>query len=173
MKNALALISHPTALSIDGAFLDSQGRSRARSGEEKLMLALLEDGIDSFFKYLRAADDKGRQISEEIDKWIFGRDSDWIFSFDNVCETLGINPSCLRAKLGQWKRSELNRGRRHRAGLRSVGRVRVLSPGRRGREQKKDSKAKRSCRGNSHEESPCSTGVSHRAMREDKGPGGV
>ncbi len=120
MNNALAILSHRAAISIDGATLESQHKSRARSGEEMLMLALVEDGIDCFFRYLTATDDKGRAIFEETDQWIFGHDSDWLFSFENVCETLGINPSYLRAKLGQWKRSELARRSQHQAGFRSI-----------------------------------------------------
>jgi len=110
MKNALALISHPTAAGIDGAFLESHYKSRARSGEQRLMLALLKDGIECFFRSLAATDRKGQELFEETDRWIFEQDGDWIFSFDNVCETLGVAPSYLRAKLRQQKESELTKG---------------------------------------------------------------
>ena len=115
MKNALALISHPAALGIDAAFLESQYKSRARSGEERLMLALLKDGIDCFFRYLPATDNKGREIFEETDVWIFEDSSDRVFSFENVCETLGIDPSYLRAKLKQWKEAVLAKGSSRKA----------------------------------------------------------
>ena len=115
MKNASALVFHPVALGIDAAFLESQYKSRARSGEKRLMLALLKDGIDCFFRYLAATDDKGREIFAETDVWIFEDSSDWIFSFDNVCETLGIDASYLRAKLKQWKEAEMTKGSSRKA----------------------------------------------------------
>jgi hypothetical protein len=93
LKNALALVSHPTALNVDEGYLASQQRSRARSGESRLMLALLQDGI---------------------------------FSFDSVCETLGVSASCLRAKIRQWKEEELQKGAL-KAGSRPPARKR-LSP---------------------------------------------
>ncbi len=83
------------------------------------MLALLEDGIDCFFRYLAATDDKGREIFEETDKWIFENNSDWVFSFENVCETLGINTS-LRAKLRRWKELELLKRGSQKGKLQSI-----------------------------------------------------
>ena len=110
MKNALALVTHPSNLRIDGAFLDDVCKSRARSGEERLTLALLQDAIHSFFKYLRATDGKEKEILAETEGWIFEKNSDWIFSFENVCETLGISASYLRAELRRRGELESKRG---------------------------------------------------------------
>ena len=126
MKNALALVSHPTALNVDGGYLASQQRSRARSGESRLMLALLQDGIDCFLRHLAARDGRGKELLAETERWIFEREIDGIFSFDSVCETLGVSASCLRAKIRQWKEEEI-KTRACRAGLRPPARKR-LSP---------------------------------------------
>jgi hypothetical protein len=99
VKNALALVTHPGRLNIDSAFLDNVWKRRVRSGEERLMLALLQDAIDCFFKYMRAVDPTGREIFAEAETWILKKDSDRIFSFENVCECLGLSPSYLRAEL--------------------------------------------------------------------------
>lgn len=125
MKNALALVSHPTALTVDEGYLASQ-YSRARSGESRLMLALLQDGIDCFLRHLAARDGRGKEVLAETERWIFEREIDGIFSFDSVCETLGVNPSCLRAKIRQWKEEAL-KTRACQAGLRPPARKR-LSP---------------------------------------------
>src|SRR5713226_3759658 len=127
MKNALALISHPASLRIDGGFLESQLHSRVRSGEAELMLALLKDGIDCFFKSLAARDEKGTELFAETDSWIFEHHGDWLFSFENVCETLGIDASCLRARLRRWKEEELARRNRRRARVHWIGQRRIPS----------------------------------------------
>jgi hypothetical protein len=81
-----------------GARRDSQA-----SGERALMLAVLEDGIRCFQDHLRDARSNPRDLSRQAEAWIRAVDYDWPFSFNNVCETLGIDPSALRAALLVWK----------------------------------------------------------------------
>ena len=126
MKNALAVVSHPTALSVDDDALAGQSKTRARSGESRLMLALLQDGIDCYLRYLPARDEKDRELFTETERWIFEREIDGIFSFESVCDTLGVSASCLRAKIREWKEEELEKKAR-RAGLQPPARKR-LSP---------------------------------------------
>ena len=126
MKNALALVSHPTALDVDEDYLQRRNASRARSGESRLMLALLQDGIDCFLRHLTAPDGKSKELLAETERWIFEREIDGVFSFESVCETLGVSPSCLRAKVREWKAEELNE-RACKAGSRPPARKR-LSP---------------------------------------------
>jgi len=90
------------------------------------MLALLQDGIDCFLCHLAARDGKGKELLAETERWIFEREIDGIFSFDSVCETLGVSASCLRAKIRQWKEEELKM-RACRVGLHPPARKR-LSP---------------------------------------------
>ena len=99
MRNALALVRNPANLSVDGDFVDGVWKSRVRSGEQRLMLAILNNALDSFFKYRRATDEKGKAIFQEVAAWIGQENNDWIFSFENVCESVGINASYLRAEL--------------------------------------------------------------------------
>lgn len=100
---------HPGGLSIEREVHDSLHKRKVREGEEGLMLAILEDGLDCFFKHLLADDKRGRELFAETEAWILDRGSDWIFSFENICETLGIDPSYLRGKLMRWKESELTK----------------------------------------------------------------
>lgn len=115
MKNALALIYHPGTLSIEGELLERLQKKSIREREEGLMLAILEDAIHCFFKYLLAKDEKGRQLFRETEKWLLEKNSDWLFSFENICETLGLNPSYLREGLMRWKESELLKNSNHKA----------------------------------------------------------
>jgi hypothetical protein len=79
--------------------------------EKHLMLAVLQDAIDCFQKYLRAQDKKGKSLFQEAEEWIFEKDADWFFSFENVCEMLGLHPEFLRRGLEGWKKAQLNGGR--------------------------------------------------------------
>jgi len=75
--------------------------------EKKLMLAVLEDAIACFQKYAFTRDRKAKVLFQEAEDWVQDTNSDWPFSFANVCETLGFDPDYLRQGLGQWKAAKL------------------------------------------------------------------
>lgn len=77
------------------------------SGEKALMLAVLEDGIRCFQEHLRNPRYNPRLLSQEAEEWIRAEDWDWPFSFNNVCENLGVNPEALRTSLLRWKAQRL------------------------------------------------------------------
>ena len=76
---------------------------------ERLMLAVLQDGLDCFQKYACASDAVGRQLFREADAWISDEDSDREFSFESICETLNLKPEALRKGVQQWRRQKLLR----------------------------------------------------------------
>ena len=88
-------------------FFEGARRDSCISGEKALMLAVLEDGIRCFQEHLRNARSNPRLLSQQAEEWIRAVDYEWPFSFNNVCETLGIDPSALRAALLDWKPKRL------------------------------------------------------------------
>ena len=77
--------------------------------EKRLMLAILQDAIDCFQKYMFARNDRGRAIFDETEQWIMEENADWLFSFEGICEVLGFNPEYIRKGLLLWKNSHLTR----------------------------------------------------------------
>jgi hypothetical protein len=75
--------------------------------ETKLMLAVLEDAIACFQKYVFARDRKGKLLFHEAEYWVQDTNSDWTFSFVNVCESLGFDPDYLRRGLAHLKAEKL------------------------------------------------------------------
>lgn len=108
MTNPVPLAYHPAAFRMEDDFLEQLRKKSVREGEEGLMLAILEEAIACYQKYLRARDACGKALFRDAEEWILERDSDWIFSFENICETLGIDASYLRQRLSQWKERELS-----------------------------------------------------------------
>ena len=88
-------------------FFEGARRDSLASGEKALMLAVLEDGIRCFQEHLRNPRSNPRLLSQQAEGWIRAIDYEWPFSFNNVCETLGINPGALRAALLDWKAKHL------------------------------------------------------------------
>jgi hypothetical protein len=74
------------------------------SREKRLMLAVLENALDSYQKYVFSNDGQGRQLFDEALEWLDSPNNDWLFSYRNICETLDINPDYLRRGLESWRR---------------------------------------------------------------------
>ncbi len=58
--------------------------------------------VKDFQRYFVARKRKEKRQYQEAVDWILGKSSDWLFSFENVCEDLGLNPSYLRRRLRVW-----------------------------------------------------------------------
>ncbi|MBM4265763.1 MAG: hypothetical protein FJ144_03975 [Deltaproteobacteria bacterium] len=69
------------------------------SGERALMLAVLEDGIRCFQEHIRSPRVRPRLLARQAEKWIRSSDWDWAFSFNNICESLALDPDSLRERL--------------------------------------------------------------------------
>ena len=91
-------------------FLDIifDARKKALEPEKRLMLAVLGDALYCLQKYANAGKVEKQRLYREADNWIFEDDEDSIFSFNNICEIVGINPSYLRKGIVEWKRNNLN-----------------------------------------------------------------
>ena len=85
--------------------------------EKNLMLAILEEGISCFQKQLFAKSQKGKNLFREAEAWILQCDVDRLFSFESICETLGISPNYLRSGLIAWKNRQLEHGQPCNAGV--------------------------------------------------------
>ncbi len=81
--------------------------TRAASAEEKLMLAVLENAIEQFQEYALAEDPKGKALLQEVEDWLWDKDSDWFFSFESICETLKFSPDYLRQGLILWRKTKI------------------------------------------------------------------
>ncbi len=67
------------------------------------MLAVLEDAIDSFQKYAHANDLRGRQLFVDAWKWILSSEKQWLFSFENICQAVDMDPAYIREGLKRWR----------------------------------------------------------------------
>src|SRR5271155_4286558 len=85
-------------------YADLVRRNHVIEGELKLLLAVLEDAIRCYLRNVNAKDGERRRDFVEVRNWFEGggrhsaRRPD-IFSFDNLCAALGIEPRCLLQRL--------------------------------------------------------------------------
>ena len=85
-----ALVAHGwVALDpLDGEIIERLFKKDIREGEEKLMLAVLESAVEDFQKYVLARKPRGKKLFQEAEEWFLERNSDELFSFENICDTL-------------------------------------------------------------------------------------
>jgi hypothetical protein len=76
-------------------------------GEGALMLAILENAVEYFQKYLFAQNDIGRKLFQEAEEWFLQKNADLFFSFESICETLELHPDYIREGLMSWKEKTL------------------------------------------------------------------
>ena len=73
-----------------------ESRGTDYTGTKALMLAILEDGVRAYLGHA------SRQQAE-AELWVTTTQRRWIFSFDIICETLGLEPDSVRAVLRRWR----------------------------------------------------------------------
>jgi hypothetical protein len=81
-------------------------KRRARlDGERRLMMAVLEDAVHCYRKHACSSDPRAHQLYLDAEAWITGTDRLWFFSFENVCDSLELDPSYVRGGLVAWNRA--------------------------------------------------------------------
>jgi hypothetical protein len=84
-------------------FFDRIRRRSEHDGERRLMIAVLEDAVDVYRKQAGSREARAQQLFLEAEQWIEDPDRTWLFSFQNICDVLGLDASYLRRGLHAWK----------------------------------------------------------------------
>jgi hypothetical protein len=71
------------------------------AGEKRLMFAVLREALGVLLKYAAAQHGQGRRLFLEAKRWITSNNAEWPCSFVNICETLGLDPACVRRRLAR------------------------------------------------------------------------
>lgn len=74
-------------------------KSRIRSGEQLLALAVLEQAVNDLLKYRFARTRRRQRLYREAYEWMASNSRDWPFSMANLCDLLNIRCDAIRAEL--------------------------------------------------------------------------
>jgi hypothetical protein len=81
-------------------------KNAIRGGEERLMLAVLQDAVKCFQENVLAQYLWEKKLFQEAEDWILETNSDWLFSFESICEALQLKPDYIRRGLLSWKKAQ-------------------------------------------------------------------
>jgi hypothetical protein len=90
-----------------GQYYDSRRDDSAIAPVKRLMMAVLEDALRCFQNNSDAKSGPRKRLFTDAEQWLCGEDGDGPFSFETVCETLGIEPGFLRGGLREWRGQQL------------------------------------------------------------------
>jgi hypothetical protein len=89
-------------------FHSKGGLDASLQPEKRLMLAVLEDAVGTFQKYVWSRDRAGQRLLAEVEEWFASDDVDWPYSFVNICHSLGLEVGFMRNGLARWKQQQLD-----------------------------------------------------------------
>ena len=105
-------------LRVDPILIELLGGVGVRNGpvaaEKELMVAVLTDAIECFWKYALTREGVGPRLFREAQSWLFTDDEVQPFSFVNICEALRLDPSYIRRGIREWKTLRLMEGKTNR-----------------------------------------------------------
>ena len=101
LDDRIASLFEPDTL-LSAQYFENLRRKTLLEPEKRLMLAILEDAINCYQDHLLAQRSKAKKLFTEAEEWILDKSSDWLFSFDSICDTLGFNPEYVRQGLLRW-----------------------------------------------------------------------
>ena len=90
-------------------YFETQRSRRQLDPEHSLVLAVLEDALSCYKENFETRNKKKKRQFDQAEAWIFNRNerSELCFSFDYVCEVLGLDPGGVRKRLRHWKAAKL------------------------------------------------------------------
>ena len=88
-------------------YLENHRRQLHLEPEKRLMFAVLEDAVACYQKYIDSRRPREKTLFNETEEWIFSKDNPDCFSFESICEHLGIDPDYFRKGLQTWKEGHL------------------------------------------------------------------
>lgn len=102
-----------------------QHRDRVRTEsvdqpEVRLMLAVMEDAVATYQRFLTEPKKRNRRQFDEVRDWIHSEDTNWPYSFENICTALHFEPELVRQGLHEWETSPGSRGGMYRFPFRRV-----------------------------------------------------
>jgi hypothetical protein len=70
--------------------------------EKRLLLAVLEEAVGTYHRYVVATDPRDRSIFVAVEEWFACEDATWLYSFVSICDALGLEATYVRSGLRPW-----------------------------------------------------------------------
>jgi hypothetical protein len=75
---------------------------RLSTPEQRLLLAVLEEAVGTYQRYVAPMDRRGQTLLADVAAWFASEATGTICDFITLCDVLGIDPSYVRSGLRKW-----------------------------------------------------------------------
>lgn len=79
--------------------------SKIETSAHHIARRILDDALDTLMRYAPPTTLKGERLYRDTQRWILSAERQWLFSFENCCHILNLNPTWIR--LGLRKKGTL------------------------------------------------------------------
>ena len=76
---------------------------RGAAPEVMLMFAVLDDAVVCFQKIACASNAHSKALFNDAERWFFDDVGGDLFSFESICEVVGLDPEYIRKSLQRWR----------------------------------------------------------------------
>ena len=88
---------------LPGQYFDRIRRRSDLTGEQRMMMAVLELGIDDFLKHAAAKDRLRQGLFADAERWIESSDRSYLYACETICDHLGLDVGYVRRGLRDWR----------------------------------------------------------------------
>lgn len=90
-------------------FFAEQRSVLQRTGEYRLLVAVLQDALECWFRHRNSQRIRGQRLFRETKEWFSSHDRNRLFAFECICDHLALDPNHIRRSLLQWQSSHSHR----------------------------------------------------------------
>jgi hypothetical protein len=80
-------------------FTSARHAAASWTGEQRLLLAVLEDAVANFLRYKDASTTRGKRLFREACEWFWSTEKNYLYTFETICDYLHLNPAYIRTGL--------------------------------------------------------------------------
>jgi hypothetical protein len=84
-------------------YFDRVRRRKNSTGEQRLMVAVLEQAVDDYMSLAGARDRVRRRMFADAERWMESTDASRLYSFETICDHVGLDVDYMRDGLRRWK----------------------------------------------------------------------
>lgn len=77
------------------------------TGARRLLFVVLREAFHTFFYYRDSHSIRGKRLFREVQEWFASTDPEWLYSFENICAHLSLDPNAIRRVLRRHQQFHL------------------------------------------------------------------
>ncbi|HZO83513.1 MAG TPA: hypothetical protein VFB33_17610 [Candidatus Binataceae bacterium] len=108
VSSAVAGLLAPDALTPEQYYAGVRANDLPIRPIKRLMLAVLEDAMRCYQTCGNSRSRARQRMFAEAEAWLLDGSADGPFAFETICQTLGIEPGCLRKGLREWRALQMS-----------------------------------------------------------------